>query len=715
MKKRTCDQVLQLAAKISIFVLICTLLISGCCSTTSSTPQYDNEYKKPASITTDGVNYKYKSLKIPIAEDIESVNIAREINSNIYLYINPSKDSKLNSNLIAIDSTGTIVQEFLLDADKGIVTDIYPDTNGLWVLTTKLENDGNAYGGTYLIHFLSDGKQNIEISLHFSTPAQWIMPDTNRSCCYVFEINTLHAVDYKGKEIFSLKGDALYHPSMTPEGDLVICDYVDQEACIKLLDYQNMQWRQLEKVDLEYRKIFSGKTYDLYWNDGKKLCGINLNHDMYYPLFTWLDVGIGSTAFEVCELQDSSFFVAADTGLFIVSRTTNEIEDKLTLATFDYERIESAVLQFNNSQNGFKVVIHDYSEYNEQEEDTSGFEQLLTDLDSESCPDIIDLSGLPISLLANDGFITDLYPFINNDKELNISELNSMLLNSMEFDNKLYEIIPHCMILTTIGNLSTLSYKGPMLITSLNRWFEDKKDAVFNGTIDRYTFLKYMISGSDSPFIDWKTKTCAFTSDEFRSILKLSKSLPEQITEYSNNPNLLWDTISGYSNIIYDNFALHCDEDSIATMLGIPGTERPRYLICPADYSWGISTRGINQDKAWAFIRTFLLDNMQASDLIPLSERSFNLMHDNYVQWINGGGIIELSGPAGSATLHVDNEQYFDSLVGLVNSTTGFYELDPVITSIVLEEAEQYFDNQISIDQATRNIQIRSTQYMTEQ
>lgn len=75
--------------------------------------------------------------------------------------------------------------------------------------------------------------------------------------------------------------------------------------------------------------------------------------------------------------------------------------------------------------------------------------RLNSDILSDNCPDILDISELDLKALASKGLFADLNSFLENSSLLNASDFPDNLLGAYTVDNKLITI-PSCFSLKTV-------------------------------------------------------------------------------------------------------------------------------------------------------------------------------------------------------------------------------------------------------------------------
>ena len=106
-------------------------------------------------------------------------------------------------------------------------------------------------------------------------------------------------------------------------------------------------------------------------------------------------------------------------------------------------KAQGMVKEFNKSHQDIKVEVKEYL----NEDGRSGKERLFVEIASGKIPDIIDLgsdaetsSMLPYHLLATEGYLENLWPYIENDPDLGRDGVMEAPLKAAEVNGGLYTV-----------------------------------------------------------------------------------------------------------------------------------------------------------------------------------------------------------------------------------------------------------------------------------
>ncbi|MCD7845135.1 MAG: extracellular solute-binding protein [Oscillospiraceae bacterium] len=648
----------------------------------------------------------------------------------IYLY-GYTADEEEAETIYAIDLDGSLIWAYnmtLTDADS--IAGLYPDETGLWVMVNHYEYDTAAdedpvYSKTSLLHIgeiNQEMKADREINLALSAAPTEIAADRDKDCLYVLTETSLVALDYNGGILFTIDSSGqLSSLCFTSGGELAVRESTGEHIFIQTIDSDNQAWDS-DGLEGEYTKLFTGQDYELYCTDSsdKGLFGIDLQTGETVSLFQWLDLGISTPIVNVIALEYDTFLVAGLSSITLVQAAGDSSEEStktLTLATFDYQDISYAVLNFNQSQSAYQVVIRDYSEYNTGDDNTAGLEQLYLDIASGDAPDLYDLRSIPVSQFVRLGLLEDMNPYIDEDSDIDREDYVETLLTAMETDGGLYGLMPHVSVISIAANPSVVDDTDRLTLEDIIALAGGSDP--FGGTLTQYEFIQYMLAGDSSPFIDWSGGTCSFDSEDFIQRLELMKLLPETLEDEdgADTPLLYIISVTGYGDILYASLVLDCigSDTGCAAFFGLPGTENDRLLLYPSNGYWGISSLSENKEGAWTFVRQYLLEDYQTSNSLSLLKTAWEEMQSDYSSWLEMSGQAAIMLAGQEYDLQITSDIYYETALSLAENASGIYEENPALAEIILDEASAFLAGDKTAAQAAENIQSRVSIYMAEQ
>lgn len=204
----------------------------------------------------------------------------------------------------------------------------------------------------------------------------------------------------------------------------------------------------------------------------------------------------------------------------------------LIYAVLSEEGVHRAdVNRFNltHMQDGVRIEIREYFD----EDGRSGRDRLLTEMASGKIPDIIDLGsseyGLSYQQLVRKGYLEDLWPYINNDPELNNGQLLEAPLKAAEVNGGLYTIFNKVGISTLVGEERVVGNRYSWSLAELREAFASIPDesTVLEYYLTKSEMFPYMFRLSLDSYLNWETGEDSFDSDEFRAALEFVNSFPD--------------------------------------------------------------------------------------------------------------------------------------------------------------------------------------------
>jgi ABC-type glycerol-3-phosphate transport system substrate-binding protein len=512
-----------------------------------------------------------------------------------------------------------------------------------------------------------------------------------------------------------------------------------------------------------YELVSGGGDYDFYFTDGTRFYGYSLDEAEATLLFDWIACDVNSSALDnvsvsadgsvqgVAADYDSDSGKAASYELVTVSKVpyssvTEKTSLKMAVTYLDYNT-ENAVINFNRSNDQYRIDIVDYSQYDSSDDWNAGLTKLTTEIMAGNMPDILYLSNdLPFRQMAAKGLLEDLYPYIDADSELSRSDFFPNVLSAVETDGKLYSAVSGFSVYTAVGASS--------VVGSTPGWTYDDYYAAlatmpegclgFDIGFDRGTVLQLCLALDMDDYVDWQTGTCSFDTGDFAKLLEFAGSFPSAEYyanyEYTAEDSAVNLVSQGKQLLITNNFSstdfFIYDFDQIfggsATAIGFPTNNGVGNVITMGE-GYAISSTCHNKQAAWEFVRTFLTEDYQ-SDIfyLPTNIKAFekNLAKSMEVEYetdVNGNYILDENGEKipqsrGSyydgiqtVTIYATTQAQADMLRAAISSASKLMDYDTSILDIVNEQAAAYFAGQKSADEVCKLIQSKVNLYVNEQ
>jgi ABC-type glycerol-3-phosphate transport system substrate-binding protein len=416
----------------------------------------------------------------------------------------------------------------------------------------------------------------------------------------------------------------------------------------------------------------------------------------------------------------------------------SEIPDKkiLVLGVNGYwGRISTMVREFNKSNEEYRIVLRDYSQYNTNEDYMAGYTKLNNDILAGDIPDILSVSNaMPLDSYRSQGLFLDWRPLYEADEELKHVELMENVLNTISGGEKWYYMFSEFSVQTVIGREE---FVGSPQDWNLDKFLSlakaDPQRMMFSDMTQSY-FLSQLMSFCGNQFIDPATGKCDFTSDTFIKLLEYTATLPAEI-DYSNLPEdyyiernnqyrngttlLQWGYLDSVSSFKY----FYVDMGEEVVMLGFPGENGGISNLSYND-AVTISSKTKNKDGAWEFIKFYLSEEMAEKynyGQFPIRRDSFDMKADEAMErpyYMQGDERVYYDD-----MYYIDGEQIImepltaaqvEEIVTFVEGISSTYFYNEDILNIINEDAAAYFSGQKSVDEVARIIQSRAQVYVNE-
>lgn len=564
----------------------------------------------------------------------------------------------------------------------------------------------------------------------------------NNGCflyCYDTRMFTLY--DQKGDKVWE-KAAGSMQPDAVMEGE---------DGCFYVLSYGDRgKLRELVRMNPANGKIeasyetemaFSsipdmswGENKDeIFFCDGKDgIYRYHLSEGTSEKLADWLNSGIdGKDCVSVCAWGNGFLCLSGDDSGKEGQRTLKKLvpgekkeKEVLTLGIYGVrDQMLEAVNAFNKQNEKVQLQILDYS----KSEDAKL--QLQLDITKGECPDILDVSIMNGNDLIKKGVLTDLYPLMEEDPQMQPEMFLETVRNLMEYDGKLY-VLPEYVCLQALAldkklleekEISeTVSMQQGLSLSAIEKlWEQHPEKMIFlNQTYQTGFLWQVLRAGRVERFFATEEK-----EDEFSRLLAFSKKLPsmdnrisvqgieEQYQEIKKGNVLFYqvmmvDPLSTIKECRY----LYGEDQYVFT--GYPGTERSGILLS-VDGSgipcFGISVSCPDKEAAWQFVRSFLTEEAQEDTYgIPVRKEAFEKMLDR---------TEILSGISGKKETSL-TEKEKEKVRQLVDSAEYLHLPEYVQTDlqqIVLEDAMGYFADEKTLEETVEIIKSRVNLLVHEQ
>lgn len=438
----------------------------------------------------------------------------------------------------------------------------------------------------------------------------------------------------------------------------------------------------------------------------------------------------------------------------------------LRLATMYTDYIlRDMVIDFNRSHDDVRIEVDDYSEYDRMEAindpqsgptmtadgaaESKGYTKFMTEIMAGNTPDIMALGSLPYRQLAAKGILADLYPLMDADGELKREDFFPNVLKALETDGKLCSICTSFGVQTVIGASS--------VVGDTPGWTYEDYEAALAGMpegctgFDIYSTKEDMLNSALAyemeNLVDWSTGECHFNTPEFISLLEFANGFaakfdwenhewgPEDEAGYriSNGLQMLQRTgIWSVQELFYSETGDLFGGDY--TYIGFPTTSGVGNALS-LNNIYAIGSSCENKEAAWEFLREMLIPDAQREIYgIPINKTVYDeqMKEATTIQYEkdeNGNYLLDPEGEkipvargfkyneetGESIPAYVISQELADRVDELVCGTERVMDFSDSIYSIVIEEAQAYFQGQKSAEEVAKLIQSKASIYVNEQ
>lgn len=407
----------------------------------------------------------------------------------------------------------------------------------------------------------------------------------------------------------------------------------------------------------------------------------------------------------------------------VIAEGENE-KTQLTLGVMTLQpEMRTLLAAYNRYQNEVTVDPVIYVEDGDYE---AGYEKLTLDIMQGKAPDLISVYGLESENLAKIGAFCDLYPFMQEDGELNQEDLISSVLRVYEMKEHLYTIAPTFRIYTMWGAGSVVEGKGGVDVEEMIQLLQNHGgniNSIYGFSADENVLMTLCAFNMDK-FIDWSEGTCDFTGDEFRQIVDFAK-------QYEGTPfDSLYRAIQN-REILFTLGLITSAEDyrlqselygETVQFIGYPTESGTGTAALFSGDELAISSGSAHQKEAWEFVKYFMQNGYDGTGF-PVMEEQFDTYLEESLNevLVNENGTLVPVAKKSYAEKNVVSIQVYqcepedvEVIRDLVNQISDKFQYHTEIQKIVDEEIAAYFQGQKEITEVCEIIQNRVQLYLNE-
>lgn len=358
--------------------------------------------------------------------------------------------------------------------------------------------------------------------------------------------------------------------------------------------------------------------------------------------------------------------------------------------------LSSMVASFNRTNKEYYVQIQTYS--------NDDIDRIRVAIMAGEGPDIFatDVDS-DFREIKDDQLFVDLYPYLDNDNEYSRDSLFPSILSTVEKGGKLYQLPVEFMLWTFVAPSSLEISQGasPEEFLAVIKKY-DGNAPLFQSEFSRADLWYWFSNLSMGEFVQEDTNTCSFDSKEYTDLLEMCKIVSEIHGDESSMPLLYMTQLGNYLRLS----AIAQIYQGDYRYVGCPAGSNTNGSAFSFTESLSISNYSKNKDGAWQFLRSSLSPSQ------PLSSfSSFPAAKDRF----NYNLMLAIDGKLEDSGIQVLLTEY-DALQiqALIDGTTTELDRHPVIIEIMKQEAERYFNGEVSAEDAAIATQRRVSIYLSE-
>lgn len=740
--------------KIIIFAMLALILVSlnGC----------DNENNN-MTVVQDNIDTKdmiYESCVINV-DGIEG-SLEKSVYRNEHVYFVTEQNENENAKkkvqkVYSVHMDGSHLEEIPLKIKENEYIDKFDiDANGNFIYLSRnveevTDYDGREVYSADLVKTAVDGTEldRIECDDFLDKKKEKDVYDFSLDAngnVVLYGGNTLYYVEADFGNVEKIKKvglDDLYGTLFLKDGTILCHGYTDSGVSEEFvtIDLEENKVKKADNIKISgfVLETFPGfGDYDFCYANMSGIYGYNIESQVWTGIMDFMSTGIGiDELFGMISMGDGRFLgipPKEESSSFVVyTKQENSEADARTEIYYGTigieEEIRAAIVEFNKSNENYRIVIKDYFE----EEDP--VTKMNLDIAAGNAPDVIDLAACNADEYISKGLVEDLTPYLEKDSDIGEDDFIPSLLEAMQIDGRVYYIPPSFQLSTLVGRQSDVGTGTGWTFEEFNNLLAGKPADVRPFVSDNHIdILASLLDAGESDYIDWQTGVCSFDSENYKNILKIAKERGvDSEYDYEKADDVAKEIMNG--NILFNVGFVGLDDIQIYDYLyggdynyiGYPNSERDgSYYFFPIQM--GIYTKSDNKEGAWEFVRTFLTKEYQGTMMseinAPTRQDCFDLMIEGAMaekEYVNamgkevhprdkechiGGGSIKL-GPL--------SQEQANAYVDLVKRTRKVGYFNDAVTEILLEEAQNYFSGKNSLDEAVEYTQNRVSTYVNEQ
>lgn len=400
---------------------------------------------------------------------------------------------------------------------------------------------------------------------------------------------------------------------------------------------------------------------------------------------------------------------------------------QLTLGTYNNSYIP-IVEEFNNVQSDYYIEIVDYSDGGEISREQA-IKRLNAELATGEGPDLLYLWSLQmdVDIYGPKGYLENLIPYLEQDTELSVDDIVPSFLNTYSIDGALYGAASGFSIISMYGSESVLSQYKTWDFSAMEQLSEicGGPQNLFSTEQSSMEFLQSSLMVALSDFVDFRSGTAFFDSQEFADVLEFCAQLDAPTDESSRIEHslLTYYVMNSFMELQYYE-ALYGDK---IAFVGYPSRTNSGNCFVNIMDQYGMNRNSKNKEGAWKFLRVLYLEKYQYEECVsggntcfPTNQAAMERLIEQSESTLTGldsnGQEVEITTRGNQADFeyHAATPEQVDQILKVIENTDMISYMTSDILNIVMEEATCYFDGLKDVAETQKIIQQRVEIFLSE-
>ncbi len=461
--------------------------------------------------------------------------------------------------------------------------------------------------------------------------------------------------------------------------------------------------------------FFYSDEYAIYgWNDGESteiVNWVNSDFDDVYYLYPVLD-----DQFVVHVLPMGS---RTETWL-LEKRTQEEIDNTqcISLAVHNLpESLKQAVMDYNRTADGYRIMIKDYGMYNSDENNwEGGMELFKQDMMDGIVADIICADQLRFDSLASKGLFADWYDFMEDDKDFHKDDYLTNYFEAYETNGRLQRLGTSFTVMTAAAKAEHVGTEQGITVAELMALRDTLPEGMeLYGLYNKEWMIQNYFYSTQNCFVDRKTGECHFNTPEFAAILEMFRDYPEMgaagFRAVQNDEILLYE-YTFRQPIGYHALKSVVFKEDDMTLLGYPMPEGNGGIF-QTDYTISVNSESKYQEIVWDFVKHMLSEDYQKKLTNSMPVHKASLEEDMLIATKQSLQMMYFE--SGEVNVGNATEEEMAAFYDYVQNINTCYYYDETVYNILWEEMQMVLAGDQTPEEAAKMIQSRAGIYLSEQ